>query len=62
MKLSLLFILLFGFNSNSQLSYFLEYDGSLKEKLTDITQRRDLVIDNTISIGTKKIKCFFLSD
>lgn len=59
MKLSLFFTLLFWFNSNSQLSYFIEYNGSVKEKLTDIIQKRDLVIDNNISICAKKNKMLF---
>jgi hypothetical protein len=56
MKLTIFFTLLFWFNSNSQLSYFIEYNGSTKEKLTD---RRDLVIDNCISVGVKKNKILF---
>jgi hypothetical protein len=59
MKLTIFFTLLFWFNSNSQLSYFIEYNGSIKKKLTDINQRRDLVIDNSIAVVVKKNKILF---
>lgn len=59
MKLTVFFTVLFGFNSNAQFSYFLEYNSSIKEKLTDINQRRDLVIDNCITMGAEKNKMLY---
>jgi hypothetical protein len=51
MKLSLLFILLFGLNANAQSNYFIEYNIS-----TTVTTSNFLVLDNSLSVGVKMNK------
>jgi hypothetical protein len=59
MKLSLLFILLFGLNASAQRNYFIEYNTSVKKGLTDSYTLGDLILDNSFSFGAKMNKVNF---
>ncbi len=55
MKMLYLFLLLV-FSSNAQLSYFAEYDGSVKTREIELN---DLVVSNAISFGIQKNKMLY---
>jgi hypothetical protein len=53
MKLSLLFILLFGLNASAQRNYFIEY------QISNVFPSNNLVLDNSFSFGAKMNKVNF---
>ena len=51
--------LLLGFYSNAQMSYFVEYNGSVKTDVTDLIPLKDFNLSNSISFGIMKKRIFF---
>jgi len=59
MKLTLLFIFLFVFNSNSQLKYFVEYNASINKGFDRIRPITDLIFSNSLTFNVKNEKFIY---